>query len=64
MIVNLYAVYDRCSGVYDGPIPGQSDGQMIRRFSDMAVGDTEIGKHPEDYTLFRVGSWNDGNGGS
>ena len=38
MKVNLYAVYDSASGIYDGPIPGQSDGQMIRKFSDMAVG--------------------------
>ena len=63
MIVNLYAVYDTATGIYDGPIPGQSDGQMIRKFSDMAVNaETEIGKHPEDFTLFRMGTWNDGTG--
>ena len=61
MKVNLYAVFDRASGIYDGPIPGQSDGQMIRNFSDMALNaDHQIGKHPEDYTLFKVGTWNDG----
>ena len=60
MKVNLYAVYDSASAVYDGPIPGLSDGQMIRKFSDMALNaESEIGKHPEDFTLFRVGSWCD-----
>ena len=63
MKVNLYAVYDRASGVYDGPIPGHSDGAMIRNFSDMACNaEHQIGKHPEDYTLFKVGTWNDGTG--
>ena len=46
---NLYAVIDTASGVYDGPIPGQSDGQMIRSFSDMAVNaEHPIGQHPTD----------------
>ena len=60
---NLYAVIDTASGVYDGPIPGQSDGQMIRSFSDMAVNaEHPIGQHPEDYSLIKVGTWNDGTG--
>ena len=60
---NLYAVIDTASGVYDGPIPGQSDGQMMRSFSDMAVNaEHPIGQHPEDYSLIKVGTWNDGTG--
>lgn len=60
---NVYAVYDTASGVYDGPIPGISDAQMIRAFSDMAVNaDHPIGQHPEDYALVKVGEWNDGTG--
>ena len=63
MIVNLYAVYDRASGVYDGPFPGKSDGHIVRGFSDQVKNkDSEIGKHPDDYTLFKVGTWNDGTG--
>jgi hypothetical protein len=27
MKVNLYAVFDRCSGVYDGPHPGRADAE-------------------------------------
>lgn len=63
MKVNLYAVFDTASGVYDGPIPGQSDGTVIRGFTDQAQNpETPIGKHPECYTLFKVGVWNDGTG--
>lgn len=59
---NLYAVLDTASGIYDGPIPMQSDAFAVRAFSDQAVGDTPIGKHPEDFALIKVGIWNDGNG--
>ena len=60
---NLYAVIDTASGIYDGPIPGVSDGAMLRSFSDFAVSDEHpIGKHPEHYALIKVGVWNDGTG--
>lgn len=60
---NLYAIFDTASGVYDGPIPGVSDGHMVRVFSDMANNkDHQIGAHPEDYSLIQVGVWNDANG--
>lgn len=60
---NLYAIIDTASGVYDGPFKGISDGQMIRVFSDLCM-DAEhpIGAHPEDYSLIKVGNWNEGTG--
>jgi hypothetical protein len=60
---NLYAIIDTASGVYDGPFKGVSDGQMIRMFNDLCV-DAEhpIGKHPEDFSLIKVGTWNEGTG--
>ena len=63
MKVDLYAVYDVASGVYDGPIPGRADGEVIRNFSHMCKnGESKISQSPEDYTLFKVGRWNDGTG--
>lgn len=63
MIVNLYAIFDRASGIYDGPAPGQSDAVVIRQFRGMALNaDAPIGKNPDDYTLFTVGKWNDATG--
>ena len=63
MKVNLYAVFDRCSGVYDGPIAGRADAEMVRNFSHMCGNkESKISQTPEDFTLFKVGSWNDGTG--
>lgn len=63
MKLNLYAIIDTASGVYDGPIPGKADGFVIRQFSDMACNaEHQIGQHPEDYSLIKVGTWNDGTG--
>lgn len=59
----MYAIYDRCSGVYDRPFCMQSDAAAIRAFKDIAC-DSEhpIGKHPEDYSMFRVALFDDNNG--
>ena len=63
MQFNVYAVFDTASGIYDRPFVMQSDGQALRAFGDIAV-DAEhpIGKHPEDYSLFRLGMFNDNTG--
>lgn len=63
MKINLYAIYDSASGVYDGPHKGQSDGAILRQFGDMCNNpEHDIGRHPADFTLFFVGTWNDGTG--
>lgn len=63
MIVQLYAVVDRLSGVYDGPHKAVNEGQFLRSFAD-ACGDPKSGinKHPEDFYCVHVGSWNDATG--
>lgn len=63
MKVKLYAVLDTASGVYDGPIPCNTDGVAIRNFSNMA-GDQNhsIGKNPEFFQLYRIGEYNDATG--
>lgn len=56
----LYSVHDSASGIYDRPFAMQSDAAAIRGFKD-ACEDAEsfIGKHPEDFTLVQVGTWDD-----
>lgn len=57
------AVYDKATEAYMRPWMAQSDGQAVRLFEDeMNREDSEVGKHPEDYSLFRIGSFNDNNG--
>ena len=63
MKLNAYTIYDVASGVYMRPFFSQADGQAVRGFKDIACdADHEIGKHPEDYTLYRIGAFNDTTG--
>ncbi len=63
MKLNVYSIYDQASGLYCRPFFTQSDGEAIRSFQDIST-DAEhpIGKHPEDYTLFRLGIFDDQDG--
>lgn len=55
-----FAIFDSAAGVYDRPFFAQSDGQAMRAFGDMCVSaEHPFGQHPADYTLFRVGVYND-----
>jgi len=63
MKLNAYTIYDTASGTYMRPFFSQADGQAVRGFKDIATdADHEVGKHPEDYTLYRVGAFNDTTG--
>lgn len=57
---NIYSIYDTASGLYSRPFFTKSDAEAVRSFSDIAT-DAEhpIGAHPEDYTLFRLGTFDD-----
>jgi len=59
---NVYSIYDTASALYSRPFFSQSDGEAIRSFSDISQ-DAEhpIGKHPECYTLLRIGIFDDAN---
>lgn len=62
MKMNIYAIFDKAIGAYMRPFFMQADGQAIRAFTDLAVqADHEIGQHPEDYSLYRLGSFDDSN---
>jgi len=60
---NIYSIFDQASGLYARPFTTQSDGEAIRSFTDVGC-DAEhpIGKHPADYTLFRLGIFDDNTG--
>jgi len=63
MKLNIYSIFDQASGLYSRPFFTQSDGEAVRSFNDISI-DAEhpCGKHPEDYTLFRLGVFDDTNG--
>lgn len=63
MRLNAYSIFDVAAGVYSRPFFTASDGEARRSFGDIAL-DAEhpIGMHPKDYTLVRVGRWDDNKG--
>ncbi len=57
---NIYTIFDLASGLYSRPFFTQSDPEAMRSFADIAEdADHPIGKHPEDYSLFRIGIFDD-----
>ena len=62
MKVKLYAVLDKTSGIYDGPVGNHNDGSAMRAFGNMCQGEGPIARNPECYSLWRVGEWNDATG--
>ena len=63
MIINAYTIFDTASGAYMRPFFLLSDSQATRSFTDIATdAEHEVGKHPEDYSLVRIGTFNDSKG--
>ncbi len=63
MLLHIYSVYDVASGAYMRPFMCQADGEATRMFGDLCI-DKEhpMGQHPDDYSLCRLGSFNDQTG--
>ena len=63
MKVKLYAVLDKTSGVYDGPVGAHNDGVALRNFMNACnSGHGVLATNPECFSLWRVGEWNDATG--
>lgn len=56
----VFAVYDAKAHAYTPPFYVHTEGMAVRGFGD-AVNDPNhaFGKHPEDYTLYCLGTFND-----
>lgn len=62
MIYKVYSIYDSKTEGYLQPFYQQTKGQAVRGFTEV-VNDksSQIGKYPEDYTLFELGDFDDTN---
>lgn len=60
MIYKIFSVYDSKVEAYLQPFFSPSNGAALRAFTDI-VNDpnSQFSKHPEDYTLFVIGEYND-----
>jgi len=60
MVHMMYSVLDTKAGIYNTPFSAVSRGAALRVFSDVANDPkTSVAKHPEDYNLFEIGSYDD-----
>lgn len=63
MITNVYSIFDRKSLVYFTPWFQPTHGAAIRIMTDLANDrETNIGRHPADYVLYQVGTYDDAKG--
>lgn len=63
MIINVFAVYDSAVSAYTQPFYSHTNGSALRAFADH-VNDTSSApnKHPGDFSLFHLGTFNDETG--
>jgi hypothetical protein len=63
MKLNVYSVFDSKAGAYIPPFFMQNDGVARRAFGDAANDvNHKFCAHAEDYTLFRLGTFDDATG--
>lgn len=63
MMLNAYTVYDNKALTYNVPFFTSTDGAAVRMFADLANdSNTAVGRHPSDYSLFAIGSYDDNKG--
>ncbi len=55
---SVYTIYDSKAEAYMTPFFVDKDGQALRDFQDVVQNpETPFAKHPEDYTLFKIGTY-------
>lgn len=64
MKLNIYSVYDQAAKAYTAPFFLHNDGLAIRAFQDNVNAEQEnnISKHPEHFSLFKLGEFDDQKG--
>lgn len=59
----ICSIYDRATEAYMRPMFFQTEGQATRMLTDELMRpDSELGQHPEDYALFKIGEFTDHDG--
>lgn len=60
MIYQAFSIFDSAALVYSPPFFQATKGLAIRMFSETAKDmQTNIGRHPTDFTLFHIGEFDD-----
>lgn len=60
MKMQMYVIYDSKACIYNKPFYLINDQVALRSANDLVIDKTnEIGKHPEDFTMFCIGTYDD-----
>lgn len=63
MILRVFSIRDDKVAAYAQPWYAPTRGAALRMFADLVNDDqSAVAKHPEDYTLFELGSYDDATG--
>lgn len=63
MKLNVYTIYDSKVKAYMAPFMAQTNGAALRMFEDTVRDEkTVLNKHPEDYSLFAIATFDDSTG--
>lgn len=63
MITKMFTVYDSKADLYLSPFSFKTPAEALRGFTETANDPaSSIGKHPEDYILFEIGTYDDQTG--
>lgn len=63
MVSGVYSIFDDKAQAFIGPMVFNSPGLALRAFTDICNDKNHpIGKHPTDYSLFRIGEFDDSKG--
>lgn len=58
----ICSIYDSKAEAFMQPLFFQAKGQAVRSFADAVNQDGNFKNHPDDYTLFCIGSYDDATG--
>lgn len=60
MLMSVFAIYDAGIMTWKPPMFCRAKGEILRWWIEMVNnGQTDLSKHPQDYTLFDIGTWDD-----
>lgn len=60
MVLKVFSLYDSKAEAYMQPFFMQGKGQAIRALSDLVADEkSQVSRHPEDFTLFEIGEYDD-----
>lgn len=63
MKLYVFSIYDKAVGAFVQPFYSRSQGEALRSFSEAVNKEgNQLKSHASDYTLYRLGEWDDNNG--